>query len=212
MPHAPPTRLAGSNLRSISTKNERAEATAQQMQHASPTNAEPSEQVPKVPPATQTDAHLVASNTEAKDAPKPNAQKTLNISEKLWNEAYELIQKDEKELAEFYVATLRASFEEEGGKAKEISVAEAVEISAKLNDRTTRKEYLNELLTKGQEKVKKTSQFSKILGDVAGGILKLQPVMDIVTSVPQAAVVALPWAGVCIGLQVKQPKELKFLL
>jgi hypothetical protein len=207
MLHAPPTRPAGSNLQLISTENERAEATAQQMQQASLTNAEPSGQVPKVPPAAQTDAHMGASNTEAKDSPKPNAQKNLNISEKLWNEAYDLIQKDEKELAEFYVATLRASFEEEGGKAKEISAAEAVEISAKLNDRTTRRGCLNELLIKGQEKVKKTSQFSKILGDVAGGILMLQPVMDIVTSVPQAAVVALPWAGVCIGLQVSSQKS-----
>jgi hypothetical protein len=201
MLHALPTRPTGSNLQLISTEIERAEATAPQMQQASPTNTESSGQLSKVPLAAQTDAYLLASNAKAKDSPTPNAPKTLNISEKLWNDAYELIQTEETELAKFYVATLRASFEE-GGKSKEISAAEAVEISAKLNDRTERKEYLNKMLIKGQEKVKKTSQFSKILGGVAEGILKLQPVMNIVTSIPQAAVVALPWAGVCIGLQV----------
>ena len=87
-----------------------------------------------------------------------------------------------------------------GGETSEPSTADA---RAKLEDPTTRQKHMKELVQKGQEKISKASRITAGVGDVADFILSAKEMVDLVLqSVPQAAPAALPWAGVCLGLQV----------
>ena len=52
----------------------------------------------------------------------------------------------------------------------------------------------------GRAKISRASKITNGVGDVAGFVLSVKGIIDLaVQSVPQAA---LPWAGVCVGLQV----------
>ena len=87
-----------------------------------------------------------------------------------------------------------------GGETREPSAAD---LSAKLKDPTTRQMHMRELVHKGQEKISKASSITTGVGEVADFILSTKAMVDLVLqSVPQAAPAALPWAGVCLGLQV----------
>ena len=55
-------------------------------------------------------------------------------------------------------------------------------------------------MEEGQAKISRASKITNGVGDVAGFVLSVKGLIDLaVQSVPQAA---LPWAGVCVGLQV----------
>ncbi|KAF2665945.1 hypothetical protein BT63DRAFT_458310 [Microthyrium microscopicum] len=132
-----------------------------------------------------------SSNDMAPDAEIGDERTANSFSQALWDDAYDSI-KDE-ELLQNYNAVLRRYFE--GDNKKDISVAEAIEISAKLNKRSERQRYMEDLVASGKARIEKSSKVSKVVGDVANGILVLKPVMEIVLKVPQAAPAALPWAG-----------------
>ncbi|CAG8399702.1 unnamed protein product [Penicillium salamii] len=56
------------------------------------------------------------------------------------------------------------------------------------------------LVESGRKKVEKSAKATERVGDFANGVLQCKAVVDLaVQNVPQAA---LPWAGVCIGLQI----------
>ncbi|KAK0628670.1 hypothetical protein B0T17DRAFT_523403 [Bombardia bombarda] len=66
-----------------------------------------------------------------------------------------------------------------------------------------RQQHMKELVQRGQEKISKASRITTGVGDVADFILSAKAMVDtVIQSVPQAAPAALPWAGVCIGLQI----------
>jgi hypothetical protein len=106
----------------------------------------------------------------------------------------------------------------EAKKASDISAAGAgqgdVSVSAKrkilkakmlgeLKDRTKRQMHMKILAEKGRMKAAKASKITKAVGDFAQATLLLKLVIDpVIQYKPQAAPAALPWAGVCIGLQV----------
>ncbi|KAK4095858.1 WD40 repeat-like protein [Parathielavia hyrcaniae] len=141
----------------------------------------PAESAPKLPP------------TESTEQPTP----ALSASERLWNAAYDSLETVDAELVMSYVKTLETVL---GGETREPS---AIDLSVKLKDPSTRQMCMRELLRKGQQKISRASRITTGVGKVADFILSAKEMVDLVLqSVPQAAPAALPWAGVCLGLQI----------
>lgn len=76
------------------------------------------------------------------------------------------------------------------------------DISAKLKDRTRRQMFMKMLVENGKAKVAKAQMISETLGNITGTILSIKPAVDVVLQIPQVAPAALPWAGICVGLEV----------
>jgi hypothetical protein len=190
---------------------------------------------------------------ESQQATESAAQQDPELSQELWNAAYDILEKNESKLVESYVKTLvKVLVDEEledldakrtietvaagacdiSAKRKDLvskileelrdpkakktidtSAAGASDVSTKLEklradisvelkDWTNQRLFIKQLVNKGQVKVAKASKITRGVGDVANAILGAKPVVDTVLLIPQAAPAALPWAGVCVGLQV----------
>lgn len=77
--------------------------------------------------------------------------------------------------------------------------------TAELEDPSQRQMYMQKFVQEGREKLvkAKASKLTKEVGDFAEAILNVKPMVDLSTrNKPQDAPAALPWAGVCICLQV----------
>ncbi|CAM6002682.1 unnamed protein product [Sphagnum balticum] len=78
------------------------------------------------------------------------------------------------------------------------------EVLAVLNDRSKRQAFMDVVVTVGQKRIKTAENVSNVIGTISNAILSTKPAVDFVTSsVPQAAPAAIPWAGACIGLQMR---------
>ena len=127
------------------------------------------------------------------------------MSERLWDAAYDSLETDNAELVMLYVKTLETVLGANPGAAPDTN------ISAELNNPTKRQMYMRRLVEEGQVKISRVSKITNGVGDVAGFVLSAKGIIDLaIQSVPQAA---LPWAGVCVGLQVSShPFEHPFML
>jgi hypothetical protein len=95
------------------------------------------------------------------------------------------------------VKTLTEALEAEHGIRFDVDVA------AELEDPTKRQMFMRERVEKGRAKVAKASKISKRVGDFVDAALLVEPMVDaVIQNTPHAAPAALPWAGVCVGLQV----------
>ena len=243
-PHVPPSIPPGINPRTTPADVDAeikepqqpvAASTAQQIPKASSGHAAQA-QVAQAPPVADVDARPTAADPGVKEpqsVTESGVQQDPSLSQKLWNDAYDSLEKEEDKLVKAYVNTLAKVLEDEkavdasaagssdvsaefkGLKAKEAadtSATGAIDISAELKDRTKRQMYMKKLVEKGKARVTKASKISEAVGDVAEAILKAKPMVDIVMSIPHAAPAALPWAGVCVGLQVSNyPSIARFL-
>jgi hypothetical protein len=134
--------------------------------------------------------------------------KDTDLSQRLWDEAFGNIIADENEknLAENYLVALKNLLQKK--KADDMKITrksdiEAIDVSVQLRDPAKRQVYLHDLLKTGLDRVEKVSKFSEYLGNISEAVLATKPAVDLITSsVPQAAPAAVPWAGVCLGLQV----------
>lgn len=160
-------------------------------------------QVPPIPSSTDTQARQAGPDPGAK-APQPvtePVQQTppLSISQRLWNGAYDSLENgtDTTGLVGAYVQTLTTVLMTE---APDTSASGAPKVSTELNDPSKRQTHMKRLLEEGRAKVSTLSKIMKGVGDVAEFILSAERMIDLaIQNIPQAA---LPWAGVCIGLQV----------
>ncbi|GFF84756.1 vegetative incompatibility protein HET-E-1 [Aspergillus udagawae] len=124
----------------------------------------------------------------------------LSISQRIWNAAYDSLEedKDTADLVKSYLKTLTAVLKAE--KASGVSAPDDDELAAQVQSPTTRQECLKKLVNDGQKKIETSSKIKMAVGDVAQFILSAKGMIDLaIQNIPQAA---LPWAGVCIGLQI----------
>jgi hypothetical protein len=85
-------------------------------------------------------------------------------------------------------------------KAPDNSVSVASDVSTELKDPTKRQMHMKKLVEEGQAKVSTASKITMGVGNVAQFILSAKGMIDLaIQNIPEAA---LPWAGVCVGLQV----------
>lgn len=143
------------------------------------------------------------------------AQPDPNLSQKLWNDAYDALVEDHDtvKVVESYLETLEVVLKEEKAKrVTEPSTSGGTTILAELKDRAKRQEYMAKLVNDGKARVAKASRITNAIGDVADNIYLAKPIVDIVMSIPQAAPAALPWAGFCIGLQVSNYSFIAYFL
>ncbi|PQE28651.1 vegetative incompatibility het-e-1 protein [Rutstroemia sp. NJR-2017a WRK4] len=160
---------------------------------------------PKSPPSDNTQTHVVPSiEPQAKEL-QPTADPTqqqstaLSTSQRLWNAAYDRLEedKDTAKLVRSYVETVTEVLK---ANTPKIVASEADDISAELKDPAKRQKYLGDLVKEGQSKVATPSKITKGVGDIAQFVLSAKGMIDAaIQNIPQAA---LPWAGVCIGLQI----------
>jgi len=171
------------------------------------------EKIPKSP-SCQTQAQPV--ELQAKDPPATETTEqspALSPSQELWNAAYDSLAKGEDnaedkgtaedkdivedqdivKLVKCYVKTLETILSAEAS-------SDADSVAAGLEDKSKRQTHMRRLVKEGQAKISTPSKISKGVGDVAQFILSAKDMIDAaVKNIPQAA---LPWAGVCVGLQV----------
>lgn len=160
---------------------------------------------PSVLPFTDAQAGPAGADPGAKE-PQPVTESAvqqtaaLSTSQRLWNDAYDSLENDNDtaELVKSYMKTLTTVLKAE--KAPGTSASGASDVSAELKDPTKRQMHIKKLVEEGQAKVSTPSKITKGVGDVAQFILSAKGMIDLaIQNIPQAA---LPWAGVCVGLQV----------
>ncbi|QYS94105.1 hypothetical protein H0G86_001456 [Trichoderma simmonsii] len=136
------------------------------------------------------------------ELPTPEIESTepqrtaLSKSQRLWNAAYDSLEEDEDtaELVMSYVKTLTTVL---GARPDIVSGADA---SANLKNPTMRQMFMKTLVEEGLAKISTPSKVTKGVGDVAQFIISAKGLIDAaIQNIPQAA---LPWAGICIGLQI----------
>jgi hypothetical protein len=106
----------------------------------------------------------VSSDSKANDSLTNSdsaVHQELDISKKIWDNAYDSVEIDDDKLVQAYILALRIFLE--GGKSKEVSLSEVIRVSAELNDRTKRQGLMGSLVTHGQKKAKKDSKSRKLL-------------------------------------------------
>lgn len=154
------------------------------------TKERPAEREECYPPSTSTEAQSHA----------------LSESQQLWNAAYDSLKEEEgtRELVGSYLKTLMKVL------GTDPDIVSDVDVSADLNDPTKRQMFMKKLVADGQAKISTSSSITKGVGDIAKFILSAKGMVDLaIQNIPQAA---LPWAGVCIGLQVGDALTFGWLL
>ena len=190
-------------------------STVQDISKASSSNAAQEQVPPSVLPATDTQAGLAGAGPRAKEPQQlteSTVQQTpvLSTSQRLWNDAYDSLENgnDTAELVKSYMKTLATVLKAE--KAPDTSASRASDVSAAPKDPTERQMHMKKLVEEGQAKVSTASKITKGVGDVAQFILSAKGMIDLaIQNIPQAA---LPWAGVCVGLQVSNHPSITWFL
>ncbi len=146
-------------------------------------------------PATPVESLPMPALTE----PIEPSARALSVSEELWNAAYDGLEAAEAELVGSYVKTLEQIL---GGETGEPSPTDRL---AEMKDPIKRQKHMRELVRRGQDRISNVSKITTKVGEIADFILSSKGIVSLtLQNVPQAAPAALPWAGVCLGLEVRK--------
>jgi hypothetical protein len=207
--------LAAASLLEKSSKppanNTQEPATTSPVEKSSEPPDEHGTEEPTVPPQTHAEANPGVEESQPASASK--AQPDADPTQKLWDDAYDKLEAEAETegLVKAYRDTLAEVLVNErlgDHKAKNSASAKAERKNLKdrileeLRDRSQRQAHLNRLVKDGREKFSKPAKLIDGLDAFAQAVLSIKPGVDLALQIPQAAPAALPWAGVCIGLQV----------
>ncbi|GAP84539.1 putative NACHT and WD40 domain protein [Rosellinia necatrix] len=133
---------------------------------------------------------------EPPEGPVEPSNPALSISEELWNAAYDKISADEGQLVGSYVEILKEVL---GGESSETTT----DFPNGRKDQTERYRYMRELVKRGRERIETAPKITSKVGSIADFVLSSKGIVDLtIQAVPQAAPAALPWAGVCLALDI----------
>lgn len=121
------------------------------------------------------------------------ADAAMSTSQRVWHASYESLEKgsDTAQLVKSYAKILMAV------------LGDGQHDSAELNDPTRRQDCMKDLVRQGLARVTTSTRIRQGVSDIAEYCLSAKAMIDLaIQNIPQAA---LPWAGVCIGLQVSMP-------
>ncbi|KAF8861551.1 hypothetical protein BDZ45DRAFT_687628 [Acephala macrosclerotiorum] len=174
-------------------------STVQEISTASSSHSAQTHVPPSVPPVADPPAE---ADTRAERQPvKPTERRASDLtSQRLWNAAYDNLENDENtaKLVKSYVEILAGVLETTG--AADTSISTTDDNSIELKDPIKRQTYMRKLVEEGRKKIATTSKITEGGGNVVGYIEKAKGMIDAaIGNIPQAA---LPWAGVCVGLQI----------
>jgi hypothetical protein len=147
--------------------------------------------------------HQQANSSSSKQADTPSSKHTsaISISQRLWNAAYDGLERDDAtaKLVRDYMKILAKVIDAE--KASDPSVSGPDDNSAELKDPVKRQAYMRKLVEEGQKKIATMSKFTQGTTGFIEYLNQAKSIIDLaIGNIPQAA---LPWAGVCVGLQVR---------
>ncbi|KAL7786975.1 hypothetical protein V8C37DRAFT_285865 [Trichoderma ceciliae] len=128
-------------------------------------------------------------------APSEPPGPALSTSQRLWNAAYTDLEEDAftAKLLKSYLAILTASL----SSKKDL---EEDELSSVLRDPSKREMYMKTLIKEGQMNIATTSNIMRRSGDLIAYIDGIKKLID--AAIGNTSQAALPWAGICIGLQI----------
>ncbi|KAG6013191.1 hypothetical protein E4U54_006993 [Claviceps lovelessii] len=128
-----------------------------------------------------------------------DVERGLSKSQQLWNDAYDGLEDAGATagIVRTYAKTLTLAIAGDDGQKPD---KETSNIAIDLKDPIKRQAHMRDLVKKGREKFANDSKMAQAVGDVASFVLQARGVIDVaIKNVPQAA---LPWAGVCVALQI----------
>ncbi|KAF7522219.1 hypothetical protein G7054_g12211 [Neopestalotiopsis clavispora] len=154
--------------------------------------AEPESTHSKASPATEP----IAPALPESETPKicPETPDDLSIAEQLWQEAYSEVGKKEPNLVESFEFSIRQQLGQDEPKSDQ-GTPKGVAVREKPTP-----SQMQQLVQEGIERTKTSANVKQAFG---AGLSAIQPAKDIMDRVvgfaPQAAI---PWAGICLGLEI----------
>ncbi|KAH8819814.1 hypothetical protein F5884DRAFT_865459 [Xylogone sp. PMI_703] len=143
-----------------------------------------------VPPLPTTSQTTISSQVGASSSP-------LNISERLWNKAYDDIKQEESKLVDAYERLLSQELKTSDSDLEQL---QRDENSIEQIDKVKRWSQMEQLVQTSLKKTERESEMKRTAGIFLQGFLSLKAgVGTALGAIPQAA---LPWAGVCFVMQM----------
>lgn len=155
---------------------------------------------PTTPPIANvpSDTDVSTGAQKPSNTPKEKGSPDLSISQILWNRAYDELAKDKgtSDIVEKYMRIISKAVDLDG----DVNEAVSDDMMRDMNDPIRRQAILKDVIKAGQAKIDRVQKATNVVGKVVEFVNRFKCVIDVaVKTNPQAA---LPWAGVCIGLQV----------
>ncbi|KAJ6186531.1 hypothetical protein N7519_007832 [Penicillium mononematosum] len=154
---------------------------------------------PTPPPIANVSSDTEANTGAQKPSIAPEAKRSpdLSTSQIVWNRAYDELAKDKgtSDLVKNYMRIIPRATDPDG----DVNEGVGDDILPDMNDPIRRQEILKDAIKAGQAKIARVEKSTNVVGNVVDFVNRFKGVIDVaVKANPQAA---LPWAGVCIGLQ-----------
>jgi hypothetical protein len=120
-----------------------------------------------------------------------------NVSECLWNEAYDGLKQKESKLVDVYERILSRELEKDDSSPKGSQIDGN---SIEQTDKDKRWSQMEQLVQAGLKKTERESKMKQTVGAALQGLLSLKDLIgSALETIPQAA---LAWTGVCFAMQV----------